>query len=121
MGDPRINPGIYALAILGQPELTLPGKIVLAESETRTVREMVNIWSEAAGKPAEYSQIPIEHYDNLWPKWGREIGQMLQFWNEAREKSWTSEQPVLTKHDLKVSGLIGMKEVFAGFDWSSWL
>jgi hypothetical protein len=46
---------------------------------------------------------------------------MLQFWNEAREKSWTSEQPVLTKHDLKVSGLIGMKEVFAGFDWSSWL
>lgn len=73
----------------------------------------MNIWS---GKPAEYSQIPIEHYDNLWPKWGREMGQMLQFWNEAREMSWTSDHSVLTKHDLRVSGLVDMKEVFAGFD-----
>ncbi|KAJ5288405.1 hypothetical protein PENANT_c076G03165 [Penicillium antarcticum] len=119
VGDPRINPGIYAVAILSQPELTLPGKIVLAETETRTVRDMVNMWSEVSGKPAEYSQTPIEHYNNLWPKWGREIGQMLQFWNGAREKSWTSDPPVLTKHDLRVSGLVGMKEVFAGLDWSS--
>ncbi|KAJ6082568.1 hypothetical protein N7499_007442 [Penicillium canescens] len=119
VGDPRIKLSIYAVAIWSQPKLTLPGKIVLAESETRTVRDIVNIWSEVSGKPAEYSQIPIEHYDNLWPKWGREIGQMLQFWNEAREKSWTSDHPVLTKHDLGVSGLIDVKEVFAGFDWPS--
>jgi hypothetical protein len=80
VGDATINPGIYAVAILRQPELTLPGKIVLAESETRTVRDMVNIWPEVSGKPAEYSQILIGHYDNLWPKWDRGIGQMLQFW-----------------------------------------
>ncbi|KAJ5308875.1 hypothetical protein N7508_004254 [Penicillium antarcticum] len=56
VGGPRVSPCIYALVILNQPELTLPVKILLAESETGTDREMVNIWSEEAGKPVKYSQ-----------------------------------------------------------------
>ena len=90
----------------------------LAEFETRTTREIINLWSQTSGKPADYVQVPLDHYDNLWPKWGREIGLMLQFWETAREKSWTADEPVLTKEDLNISGLIGMKEIFSSLEWS---
>jgi len=117
VGDPKVNTGIYALAIFNQPQLTI-GRIVLAQSETRTTREIINLWSQISGKPADYVQVPLDHYDNLWPKWGREIGLMLQFWETAREKSWTADEPVLTKEDLNISGLIGMKEIFSSLEWS---
>lgn len=117
VGDPKVNTGIYALAIFNQPQLTI-GRIVLAQSETRTTREIINLWSQILGKPADYVQIPLDHYDNLWPKWGREIGLMLQFWETAREKSWAADEPVLTKKDLNISGLIGMGETFSALEWS---
>lgn len=44
---------------------------------------------------------------------------MLQFWDAAREKSWTAgDEPILTKKDLGVSGLVEMKDVFKALDWS---
>ncbi|KAJ5530772.1 hypothetical protein N7527_004165 [Penicillium freii] len=116
VGDPKINTGIYALAIFNQPQLTI-GRIILAQSETRTIRGIINLWSQILGKPADYVQVS-DHYDNLWPKWGREIGRMLQFWETAREKSWTADEPVLTKEDLSISSLIGMKEIFSALEWS---
>ena len=117
VGDPKVNTGIYVLAIFNQPQLTI-GRIVLAQSETRTTREIINLWSQVSGKPADYVQVPFDHYDNLWPKWGREIGLMLQFWETAREKSWTADEPVLTKEDLNIFSLIGMKEIFSALEWS---
>jgi hypothetical protein len=116
VGDPKVNTGIYALAIFNQPQLTI-GKIVLAQSETKTTREIVDLWSQTSGKPAVYIQVSLDHYDILWPKWGREVGIMLQFWEAVREKSWTADEPVLTKDDLSISGLIGLEEVFSSFKW----
>ncbi|CAI7628819.1 unnamed protein product [Penicillium viridicatum] len=117
LGDPKVNTGIYALAIFNQPQLTI-GRIVLAQSETTTTRGIINLWSQILGKPADYVQVSLDHYDNLWPKWGREIGRMLQFWETARKKSWTADEPVLTKEDLSISSLIGMKEIFSALEWS---
>jgi hypothetical protein len=117
VGDPKINTGIYALAIFNQPELTI-GRVVLAQSETQTTREIIDLWSQVTGKPVDYIQISLDQYDSLWPKWGREVGLMLQFWETAREKSWTADEPVLTREDLNISGLMGMKEVFSSLDWS---
>lgn len=117
VGDPKVNIGIYTLAIFNQPQLTI-GRIVLAQSETKTTREIIDLWSQVSEKPADYIQVPLDHYDNLWPKWGREVGLMLQFWETAREKSWTTNEPVLTKEDLNISGLIGMKEIFSSLEWS---
>lgn len=119
LGATTINTGIYVLAILQQPQLTLPGRTVLAETETRTAKNIVKLWSEVSGIPAEYASISLNHYDNLWPKWGREVGLMLQFWDYARERSWIAEDVVIKKEDLGITGLIGMKEVFAGIDWTS--
>ncbi|KAI2919195.1 hypothetical protein CBS147320_8649 [Aspergillus niger] len=119
MGDTRVNTGIYALAILDQPHLTLPGKVVLGATETRTAADVLKLWSEVSGKPAEYVAVSLEHYDKLWPKWGLEVGLMFKYWEVAGEKSWTSpDEQVLTSKDLKITGLVGMKEVFAEIDWS---
>jgi hypothetical protein len=118
IGDPKHNIGIYALAILNQPEITLPGKIVLAETETRSAGDMVDLWSDASGKPAEYVQVSLEQYDSQWPSLGREIGLMLQYWDAVRERSWTADPgPILTKEDLKISGLVGMRDVFSAIEW----
>lgn len=113
-----MNAGVYALAILQQPGLTLPAKTVLAETETRTVKEIVALWSEVSKKPAEFVSVSLEHYDNLWPKWGREVGLMLQYWDHAREKSWDANDEVISKTDLGITSMVGMKEYFAGNDWS---
>lgn len=121
MGAITINAGIWALSILQQPSLTLPGKTVLAATETRTVKEIVQLWSKVSGKPAEFVSVSLGHYDSLWPKWGREVGLMLQLWDVARERSWVGEdgEKVLTKDDLGVKGLVGMEEYFGSCDWSS--
>ncbi|TGO16957.1 hypothetical protein BTUL_0022g00580 [Botrytis tulipae] len=118
LGATVINTGIYVLAILQQPQLTLPGRTVLAETETRTARDIVKLWSEVSRLPAEFVSISLDHYDALWPKWGREVGHMLQFWDYAREKSWIAEDVLIKKEDLGITGLVGMKEVFAEIDWT---
>ncbi|TGO62275.1 hypothetical protein BOTNAR_0116g00120 [Botryotinia narcissicola] len=105
LGATVINTGIYVLAILQQPQLTLPGRTVLAETETRTARDIVKLWSEVSRIPAEFASISLDHYDALWPKWGREVGLMLQFWHYARQKSWIAEDVVI-KEDLGISGLV---------------
>ncbi|KAM0311558.1 hypothetical protein ACHAO8_007061 [Botrytis cinerea] len=119
LGATSINAGIYVLAILQQPQLTLPGRTVLAETETRTARDVLKLWSEVSGIPAEYVSISLDHYDALWPKWGREVGLMLQFWDYARENSWISEDAVIKKEDLGIAGLVGMKEAFSEIDWTT--
>lgn len=119
LGATKINTGIYVLAILQQPQITLPAKTVLAETETRTAKDILKLWSEVSKTPAEYASISLDHYDNLWPKWGREVGLMLQFWDYARERSWITEDAVIKKEDLNITGLVGMKEVFAGIDWTA--
>jgi len=120
MGATTINTGIWVLSILFQPTLTLPGRTVLAATETRTVKETVQLWSKVSGKPAEFVSVSLEHYDGVWPKWGREVGLMLQFWDVMRERSWESGEGerVLTKEDLGVQGLVGMEEYFGSCDWS---
>ncbi|TGO36847.1 hypothetical protein BHYA_0113g00200 [Botrytis hyacinthi] len=119
LGATVINTGIYVLAILQQPQLTLPGRTVLAETETRTAKDIVKLWSEVSRLPAEFASISLDHYDALWPKWGREVGLMLQFWDYAREKSWIAEDVVIKKEDLGITGLVGMKEAFAEIDWTT--
>lgn len=119
MGDTKENAGHYALAILKQPSLTLPSKYVLAATETITAGDMLSLWSEVTGKPALYLQTSLEDYDRLWPKWGKEVGLMFQFWEMAKEKTWVMNG-LLTSDDLGMKDrLVGMEVVFRGLDWST--
>jgi hypothetical protein len=121
MGDAVKNVGVFTNAILAQPKLTLPSKIVLAYAEETTNGGLLQSWSEGTGKESLYVEVKGEAWDKLWPMWGHEMGVMMEFWNAAQDKSWSSDdQEVVTKKELGIADreLVGSKEAFAAMDWS---
>ncbi|KAG4434744.1 hypothetical protein IFR05_009770 [Cadophora sp. M221] len=117
LGDPNINVGPFALAITKKPELTLPGKFVLGSVESLTTGDILKSWSEATGKEAEYVQITLEDFNRLWPMWGREMGEMLVYWEEFGDKGWSGEE-LVTKEDLGLDfPFVTIKQAFGTFDW----
>ncbi|KAH7317885.1 hypothetical protein BKA65DRAFT_609516 [Rhexocercosporidium sp. MPI-PUGE-AT-0058] len=92
LGDQNINVGPFALAIAKKPELTLPGKFVLAS-------------------------ITLENFNRLWPMWGLEMGEMLKYWEEFGNKGWSGEE-VVTKEDLALDfPFVTIKQAFGTFHW----
>jgi len=117
IGDQTSNVGPFALAIVKKPELTLPGKFVCAATDTLTQGEVLDTWSQVTGKKSEYVEISLEDFDRLWPMWGHEMGVMLKFWEEFKEKSWSGED-LLTKEDLGMSApLVNVKQALGRIDW----
>jgi hypothetical protein len=108
-------------AILAKPEVSLPGKFVLAKTQTLTAGEVLQTWSAATGKQAEFVKVSLEDFDRVWPMWGMEMGIMLKFWDEAKEQSWSGEEGILEAKDLGVrtEELVGLKEAFQGLDWAA--
>ena len=100
IGDPLSNIGPFVLAILKQPEKTLPGRSVIAHVEDTTIQQLLKDLETVAGDSFTYKQISLEDFSDLWPIWGVEIGMMLQMWDELRESSWSGEDTILTKADL---------------------
>ena len=119
IGDITKNLGKFTSAILAQPQLT-HGKFVLAYVETIPIGKILEIWSEVTRKPAVYVQVSsLEQFDNVWPKWGHELGIMMQFWEEYGENSWSGEE-VLSSKDLGIKEtFVGIRETFENTDWSS--
>jgi len=118
IGDARRNVGLFVKAILQQPELTLPGKFVLAHVEDTTAGEMLQTWADAQGKKAQYVQTDKETYYSVYPIWGEEMGVMMQFWNDFRDLSWSGEDGILTKEHLGVhEGLVGIRDAFAALSF----
>ena len=117
LGATSPNVGLFVKAILTQPQLTLPGKFVLADVETTTMGGILRTWSKATGKESQYIQVGLDDVDRLWPAWGREMGTMVRMWDELQDRSWTGEE-VITKEELRVEGLVGLEESFKQMDWS---
>lgn len=113
IGDAEANIGLFVKAIITQPEKTLPGKFVVAHVEDTTAGDMLQTWAKAQGKTAQYVQVDEKTFNAMWPMWSEEAGIMMQFWDWAREKSWSGEEGLLTKDDLNVEGrLVGLEEAF---------
>ena len=124
IGDPSANIGVFVHAILTHPQKTLGGKFVWAYTDVTTMGQMLNDWSEVTGKKARYLQVTsLKEYNDVWPMWGHNVGSMLEAWNEAREKSWSGEEVILTKGDLGLEGskFVGVKEAFGNMDWEKLL
>jgi len=118
IGDPNKNVGPFVVAIVKKPELTLPGKFVLATADKLTKGEILEAWGEVTGKPTEYVEITLADFDRLFPKWGQEMGWMLKFWEEFGGLSWSGEETI-TKEDLGITAhLGGVKEALGTFDWT---
>lgn len=77
-------------------------------------------WGEARGNETLYIELPsIKAYDEIWPKWGKEMGLMLKFWEIAGEKSWSKEgEDVVTKEDLGLGDelFVDSKKAFGMMD-----
>jgi hypothetical protein len=118
IGDTRANVGTFVVAILSKPEVSL-GKAVLAKAATVSAGDVLATWSRVTGHVAEYVQVSLDDFDKMWPMWGREMGVMLAFWNEARDKSWSGEEIVGAEElGVDVAGLVGLEEAFKRVDWT---
>jgi len=126
IGNPIVNIGIFALAVLKKPEVTLPGRYVFAANEESTTGKLLQDWSEATGKPAHYVKTAsLEEYARIFPGgWGYEMGSMMVMWEELGDKSWSGEEPLVTIDDLGLRGhpeLTTVKDAYKAMDWSALL
>lgn len=125
IGDPLVNIGVFALAVLKQPHLTTRthGRFVLVHNEDTTSAKLLSDWSDITGKPSEYVMTSLEDYDRLWPGLGMEMGVMLAMWNELKEDSWSGEEGVVGMDELgiKQSELTTVKEAYEVMDWNALL
>jgi hypothetical protein len=120
IGDARSNVGVFTNAILSQPARTHK-RYVLAYIEESTLAKLLEDWGKKLGREVAYVEVKsVDEYDNVWPKWGREMGVMMQFWGEERDNSWTGQE-VLTTKDLGLEGekFAGIEEAYGGIDWKA--
>lgn len=117
IGDQISNVGHFALSIIEQPELTLPAKFVLAETDSTTIGEMLKTWGKVTGKETEYVEVSLEQYDRILPGWGNEMGIMMQYWAEVKDRSWSGEE-LLTRQSLGISAsFVETEEALAAINW----
>ncbi|KAK5120686.1 hypothetical protein LTR85_006044 [Meristemomyces frigidus] len=113
-GDASVNVGLFVKAILDQPQKTLPGKFVLAASETMTAGEVVEAWAAAQGKKGLLLQVTKETYYKLWSVGAETMDLSHSYIELTRERSFAGEdEAVLTKEDLGVEGLVSTAALFA--------
>jgi hypothetical protein len=119
IADTRANVGPFVMAILRAPRVSL-GKFVLAKTETLSAADVLAAWSRATGHAAEYVEVSLEDFDKVWPGWGREMGMMMAFWDEAKEKSWSGESIIGAEElGVDVGALVGLEETFKRMDWAA--
>lgn len=126
IGDPNVNIGIFALEVLKKPEVTLPGRFVLASNEDTTSGKLLQDWSEATGKASHYAKTStLAEYADIFPGgWGYEMGEMMVMWEELGDRSWSGEEPLVTIDDLGLRGnpqLTTVKDSYKVMDWSALL
>ncbi|KAL4749449.1 hypothetical protein BDW72DRAFT_133119 [Aspergillus terricola var. indicus] len=114
LGDEKVNVGLFAKAILQQPEKTLPGKTVSAVLEQRTLGGVVEAFGKAKGVQARCVRIDREVYRALWPVWGNVLDISHAYFEDAGGKAFTAKggEEVLTKENLGVDKLVGIEEAF---------
>jgi len=111
-GDGTVNVGLFVKSILEQPQKTLPGKFVLAATDTMTAGELTAAWAHLEGKEHVYLQVDKDTYYNMWPIWGEVMDHSHMYWELMKDRSFIFEG-ILTKEDLGVTGLIDTKTAFA--------
>jgi len=118
IGDVTVNIGKFVQAIVAQPEKTAHGAIVQAASEDGVPAEgMLQRWATAKGVKAQQVRVDGAAFREVWPLWAEEMGVMMEFWDEYREKSWTEVgKTIVTAKDLGVEGFQTLDEGFKGLE-----
>lgn len=100
--DIEYNVGISVSAILRQPALTLPGKIVSVHTDVVSWGELLQMWSEVTGCRAAFIECSAEDYERAFGIEGRELAICLRL--NGKEPDWTKgrEEEVITLKDLGI-------------------
>lgn len=106
IGDARTNVGLFARAILDQPQTTLPARFVLGATDQMTAGELLSLWASVNEKKAEYITVSKGTYYNLWPGWAELMDAAHTYWELVQEKSYSGEDVLVTKEDLGIVGLV---------------
>ncbi|BCS19430.1 NmrA/HSCARG family protein [Aspergillus puulaauensis] len=113
LGDEGVNVGLFARAVLENPGLTLPGRVVAGVVEERAIGDVVEAFGKAKGIRARGVQVSREDYRRLWPGLGDVMDVSNSYFEVMDGKAFTSTDEVLTKEDLCVEGLVGVGNAFA--------
>jgi hypothetical protein len=116
-GDHLINVGKFVEGVLDKPEVSLPGKTAVLFTEAMSFGDFHKLLGKVTGRQTEYIQIPMEQYDQLFPNWGKEMGMMLQFFEEAAKEGWGAGAEMVTAQDLGVQGLHDAARAFKRIKW----
>jgi uncharacterized protein YbjT (DUF2867 family) len=116
VGDARRNVGLFARAILDQPDRTLPARFVLGATDVMTAGELLDLWAKVRGKEAEYVKVDKKTYYALWPMWAEAMDKAHMYWDLVKEKSYSGEDGILTKEDLGIVGLVDTATAIASME-----
>ncbi|KAK4443671.1 hypothetical protein QBC34DRAFT_416751 [Podospora aff. communis PSN243] len=106
IGNVSVNITPFVQAIVAQPEKTKQGAIVLgATEENIPAGEMLQTWARVKGVQAQQVRVDNAAFYAIWPLWAEEMGVMMEFWDEYKEKSWTEAgKEIVTAKDLGIEG-----------------
>ncbi|KAK0732212.1 hypothetical protein B0H67DRAFT_477044 [Lasiosphaeris hirsuta] len=117
IGDVTANVGAFVRAIVEHPAETQGARTVIAAQSTVGAEDLLQLWARTKGTKAQFVRVGGEAFREIWPLWAAEMGVMMEFWDEYRERSWTIEgETVVTGEDLGVVGLKGLEESFKEFE-----
>ena len=103
IGDTTNDVGAYVSAIIANPHITTPAQYVLIETDWQTIEYVMNVLSTSTGREAMFLRTSIAQYKHLFGLWGQMMGEMMRFWTEFGERSWSKYGPdVITGKQLGI-------------------
>ena len=120
IGDVSANVGPFVEAIVAQPGITRNGAIVQASIGETTADALLQTWAKVNDKEALIARTDVDTYNAMWPLWAAEMGVMMRFWDEYKEKSWTAPgKTVLTRKELAIdeTRFVQLEEAFKGVEY----
>jgi hypothetical protein len=73
------NTGHFVSAIIAQPQLTLPGKYDMIETDRMSSTDIIKLWTKVTGQAVEHVAIGAEAYARIWGTPGAELNSNWEF------------------------------------------
>ena len=96
-----VSTGIWVRQILAKPDKT-KGAYAGVFTEDLSWNEMLQIWSEVTGKPAQYVHCTTEEFNNVWGPAGEELCRQFK-WGEMIPDWLTQTENYVSKEDLEIT------------------
>ncbi|KAL1638592.1 hypothetical protein SLS58_008805 [Diplodia intermedia] len=101
-GDVSVTVGVWVRQVLAAPDKTL-GKYASVFTEVVSFEKMAQYWGEVTGKPAVFTEITAEGYEQIWGIAGRELAAQLKFGEQISDWHAHLGQLLVSKEDLGIS------------------